>query len=66
MFQVSGNVAAQLSVAEILQFDCDSHPIRNSIQDCQAAGVCVFQGALRLVPAETFNPLLQASGGNPQ
>jgi len=27
VLQVSGNVAAQLSVAEILQFDRDSHPI---------------------------------------
>lgn len=39
VLQVSGNVAAQLGVAEIQQFDRDSHPIRNSIQDCRAADV---------------------------
>ena len=33
VLQVSSNVAAQLSVAEIQQFDRDSHPICNSTED---------------------------------
>jgi hypothetical protein len=59
VFQVSGNVAAQLSIAEILQFDRDSHPIGNSIQDCRAPDVCVvpvrFDSGCTLKP---YNPLL--------
>jgi len=38
VLQVSGNVAAQLSVAEILQLDCDSHLIVIlSEPDCPSA-----------------------------
>src|ERR1700675_29401 len=42
VLQVSSDVAAQLSVAEILQFDRDSHPIAIlSKTNCPPAHVCV-------------------------
>jgi hypothetical protein len=42
VLQVSGNVTAQLSIAEILQFDRDSHPMAIlSKTNCPAADVCV-------------------------
>jgi len=47
VLQVSGNVTAQLSVAEILQFDRDSHPMAIlSKTNCPAADVCVVPARL--------------------
>jgi hypothetical protein len=53
VLQVSSDVAAQLSVAEILQFDRDSHPIAIlSKTNCPDADVLFFQLALTPVQAE--------------
>ena len=51
VFQVGCNVAVQLSVAEILQFDRDSHPIAIlSKTNCPAADVCVVPARLTVAP----------------
>ena len=42
VLQLRGDIAAQLSVTEILQFDRDSHPIAIlSKTNCPASDVCI-------------------------
>ncbi|MCU1296268.1 MAG: hypothetical protein JWO91_546 [Acidobacteriaceae bacterium] len=56
VLQVSGNVAAQLSVAEILQFDRDSHPKAIlSKTNCPTANVRVVPVRLTACRAEALS-----------
>jgi hypothetical protein len=56
VLQVRRNIAAQLGVAEILQLDCDSHPIAILSKTAELPTFVFFQFALTPVHAETLQP----------
>lgn len=59
VLQVNGNFTAKLSVAEIVQFDRDSHP-RNFIEDRVQLQLSARRGGLPM-PNPTTGPSLQDS-----
>jgi hypothetical protein len=59
MLQMSGNIAAQLGVAEILQFDCDSHLIAIlPNKDCPSTVQFVSEmNMVKFAPSATYSLL---------